>query len=431
MRIVIFDPDMAETFRVRNFYNFLAADAAWRIIMKLLVCNVGSTSLKFKLYEMPEERVYCRAGVERVGSADSAIFTYKNEESGCSVRLEGQSVPEYRSGISMFLKTALEDAALPLNDINEIEAVGFKTVLSKGYYGVHELDENVIQGMRDFLYIAPVHNSAYLSAVGQFRELLPHTPLIGVFETAFHTTIPPERSIYPVPYEWYEKYGIKKLAYHGASHEYISEQSAKYGENRRVISCHLGGSCSVCAILDGESVDSSFGFSLQTGVFHANRCGDIDPYIIPFLLNEGMSIDEVLDGLSKNGGLLGISGVSNDLRLVMQAADSGNARAKLAVDAFVCSIVRFIGMFYAELGGLDQLVFTGGIGEHSAEIRSRVCSAVSHMGVVIDESRNSKVETGVITRADSPVKAVVIPANEELGIARKSYRYISEKGMCK
>ena len=395
--------------------------------MKLLVCNVGSTSLKFKLYEMPEERVYCRAGVERVGSADNAIFTYKNEQSGYSVKLEGQSVPEYRAGIAMFLKCALEDAELLLKDINEIEAVGFKTVLSKGYYGVHELDENVIRGMRDFLYIAPVHNSAYLSAVGQFKELLPHTPLIGVFETAFHTTIPPERSIYSVPYEWYEKYGIKKLAYHGASHEYISEQSAKYGANRRVISCHLGGSCSICAILDGKSVDSSFGFSLQTGVFHANRCGDIDPYIIPFLLNEGMKLDDVMDGLSKNGGLLGISGVSNDLRLVMEAADSGNDRAKLAVDAFVCSVVRYIGMFYAELGGLDQLIFTGGIGEHSAVIRSRVCNAVSHMGVVFDEAKNASVTEGVITKETSPTKAVVIPANEELGIARKSYRYITGK----
>lgn len=395
--------------------------------MKLLVCNVGSTSLKFKLFEMPEERVYCKAGVERVGSADNAIFTYKNEDNGFSIKLEGQSIPEYRTGISLFLKTALEDEALPLHDLGEIEAVGFKTVLSKGYYGVHELGENVIQGMRDYLYIAPVHNSAYLSAVGQFKELLPETPLIGVFETAFHTTIPTERSIYSIPYAWYEKYGIKKLAYHGASHEYISEQSAKYGENRRVISCHLGGSGSICAILDGKSVDSSFGFSLQTGVLHANRCGDIDPYIIPFLLNEGMALDEIMDGLSKTGGLLGISGVSNDLRLVMDAANEGNERAKLAVDAFVCSIVRYVGMFYAELGGLDQLIFTGGIGEHSAEIRRRVCKAVSHFGIHLDESKNESVVEGVITEKESPVKVVVIPANEELGIARKSYRYITER----
>ena len=395
--------------------------------MKLLVCNVGSTSLKFKLFEMPEERVYCRADVERVGSGDNAIFTYKNEESGFSLKLEGQCIPEYRTGISMFLDTALADKTLPLSELSGIEAVGFKTVLSKGYYGVHELDEKVIQGMKDFLYIAPVHNSAYLSAVGQFRELLPDTPLIGVFETAFHTTIPEERSMYSIPYEWYERYGIKKLAYHGASHEYISEQSAKYGENRRVISCHLGGSGSICAILDGKSVDSSFGFSLQTGVLHANRCGDIDPYIIPFLLNEGMELDEIMDGLSKTGGLLGISGVSNDLRLVMDAANGGNERAKLAVDAFVCSIVRYVGMFYAELGGLDQLVFTGGIGEHSAEIRGRVCKAVSHFGIILDERKNENVVEGEITEKGSPVKAVVIPANEELGIARKSYRYIMER----
>ena len=392
--------------------------------MKLLVCNVGSTSLKFKLFEMPEERVYCRAYVERVGSADSAIFTYKNESTGKGFTLEGQSVPDYKTGIRQFLEAMLSDGDVPVNRIEQLEAVGFKTVLSKGYPGVHELTEDVIQGMRDYLYIAPVHNSAYLAAVEQFKELLPETPLIGVFETAFHTTIPPERSIYSVPYEWYERYGVKRLAYHGASHEYISEQSALYGKNDRVISCHLGGSCSLCAIENGKSVDSSFGFSLQTGVLHANRCGDIDPYIVPFLLSEGMPLEEVMAGLSKNGGLLGISGVSGDLRLVLEAANNGNERASLAVSAFVTSVVRYIGMFYAQLGGLDMLVFTGGIGEHSDEIRKRVCESVKHFGIELDEKKNAVVSEGVVSTEASGVKVLVIPANEELGIARKSYRFL-------
>lgn len=399
--------------------------------MKLLACNVGSTSLKFKLFEMPEERVLCRAYIERVGSSDGAIFSYKNETTGEGFQYEGQSVPDYKTGIRSFLDTMLNDAYVPIDSIEQIEAVGFKTVLSKGFPGVHELTDEVIQGMRDYLYIAPVHNSAYLAAVEQFKELLPDTPMIGVFETAFHTTIPMERSIYSVPYEWYEKYGIKRLAYHGASHEYISEQSALYGENRRIISCHLGGSGSICAIEDGKSVDSSFGFSLQTGVMHANRCGDIDPYIIPFLLNEGMPVDEVMDGLSQNGGLMGISGVSGDLRLVLEQVRKGNERASLAVSAFVTSVVRYIGMFYAELKGLDMLVFTGGIGEHSAEIRRRVCDAVSHMGIALDEKKNSEVTEGVISSDTSEVKVLVIPANEELGIARKSYGFLEsfrEKG---
>ena len=398
--------------------------------MKLLVCNVGSTSLKFKLFEMPEERVYCRAGVERVGSTDSAIFTYKNETTGEGFTLEAQSVPDYKTGIKRFLDTMLSDTAVPVDIIEQVEAVGFKTVLSKGFPAVHELTEEVIQGMRDYLYIAPVHNSAYLAAVEQFKELLPATPMIGVFETAFHTTVPAERSIYSVPYEWYERYGIKRFGYHGASHEYISEQSALYGENRRVISCHLGGSCSICAIENGRSVDSSFGFSLQTGVLHANRCGDIDPYIIPFLLSEGMPLDKIMAGLSKNGGLSGISGVSNDLRLVLDAAHKGNERAELAVNAFVTSIVRYIGMFYAELGGLDMLAFTGGIGEHSEEIRRRVCEAVKHFGIELDGKKNASVTEGVISSDTSEVKVVVIPANEELGVARKSYKYVEGKLLC-
>ena len=280
--------------------------------------------------------------------------------------------------------------------------------------------------MRDYLFIAPVHNAAYLEAIGQFNNLLPDVPKIGVFETAFHREIPLERALYSIPYEWYEKYGIRKMGYHGASHGYIAQQAAKLGRAERVISCHLGGSCSICAILDGKSVDNSFGFSLQTGVMHANRAGDIDPYIVPFLMSKGMELDDILHGLSKNGGLLGVSGVSNDLREVSAAAADGNARAELAINMFVCSIVRFIGAYYAELGGLDQLVFTGGIGENSDLVRSRVCAQIRHLGVELDEEKNSGCREGTISSAASAVRVSVIPANEELGVARQTYGYIEK-----
>ena len=191
--------------------------------------------------------------------------------------------------------------------------------------------------------------------------------LVGAFETAFHTTIPLERKMYGIPYEWYEKYGIERLGYHGASHSYVSDTLTElYGDTDKAISCHLGGSGSLCAIDHGRSVDTSFGLSLQVGLIQSNRNGDIDPFIIPFLLKEGMPLEEVLDGLAKKGGLLGISGVSNDLRLVQEAADQGNERARLAIDVYCNGIVRYIGSYYAELGGLKHLVFTGGIGEHSA-----------------------------------------------------------------
>ena len=257
---------------------------------------------------------------------------------------------------------------------------------------------------------------------------MPGARLVGVFETAFHTTIPPERTLYSLPYEWYERYGIKRMGYHGASHSYVADTlKSRYGSTGRSVSCHLGGSCSLCAIEDGRSVDTSFGFSLQTGVMHANRAGDIDSYIVPYLLNEGISMDEILYGLSKNGGLLGVSGVSNDLRMVLAAADEGNERAKLAVDMFVNQIVKYAGAFTAELGGLDNLVFTGGIGENSVAVRERVCSALSFFGLELDSSANNAPNSGVreISSPNSRVRALVIPANEELGIARRSYELIS------
>jgi acetate kinase len=393
-------------------------------MMKVLAANVGSTSLKFKLFEMPEEAALCEAKIERVGSRDKAIFAYGSLVTGKHYRLEGQCIPDYTTGIRMFLEALVSGEYGVIKSVGEIDRIGFKTVLSKGFYGVHELTDVVMDGMRDYLFIAPVHNAAYLEAIGQFNNLLPDVPKIGVFETAFHTTIPIERRIYGVPYEWYEKYGLMRMGYHGASHGYIAQESCAYGKAGRVISCHLGGSCSVCAIQDGRSVDTSFGFSLQSGLIHANRTGDADPYMIPFLKSEGLSAEEIEDGLSKHGGLLGISGVSNDMRDLQSAAESGNERARLAVDAFVSGIIKQIGAFYAELGGLDQLVFTGGIGEHSAFVRNAVCSQLRHLGIELDEKKNSASESvGVVSAAGSAVLVTVVPANEELGVARKTAAY--------
>lgn len=389
--------------------------------MKVLVSNVGSTSLKFKLFEMPEERVLCEAKVERVGDLSDAIFSYKNLVNGYQTKREGCCVPDYSEGIRMFLCSMTESENGVLESTGEVEAVGFKTVLARGYYGVHELNDDVIAAMRDALFVAPAHNAPYLEAIGRFRSSMPGARLVGVFETAFHTTIPLERRLYSTPYEWYEKYGVMRMGYHGASHSYIAEQAAA----PRVISCHLGGSCSVCAIQDGRSVDSSFGFSLQTGIPHAVRVGDVDPYIIPFLMNEGMSMDEILDGMSKNGGLLGISGVSGDLRSVREAADAGNERAALAIRVFCTAIRRWIGSFYLELGGLDKLVFTGGIGENSPEIRQLVCADLTHMGIELDEKANRERGAAVISVPGSPVTVEVIPANEELGVARRTYESIT------
>lgn len=391
--------------------------------MKILVCNAGSTSLKFKLYEMPACTVLATGKVERVGSCDDAIFGYCNTVTGYRVDAGKMNIPDYAVGINKFLFELTQGKGAVLTDIREIARVGYKSVLSKNYYGVHEIDEAVMQGMRDFLPLAPVHNSAYLKAIETVQAVLPDARHVGVFETAFHRDIPLERKIYGVPYEWYETYGIQRLGYHGASHGYIADCLNAEKKEYKAISCHLGGSASICGILNGKSVDTSFGMSLETGLIHANRVGDMDPTMIHFLKQVGLSEEEILQGCQKKGGLLGISGVSNDLRYVLEAADGGNERAKLAVDVFVTGIVHYIGAFFLDLGGLTDLVFTAGIGEHSDRIRARVCQRLGSIGVKLDAEANQK-NASIISAPDSAVTVRVIPTDEELGIARRTYELV-------
>lgn len=389
--------------------------------MNVLVCNAGSTSLKFKLFCMEDEVPSAEARVERVGQED-AIFYYKNLLTGQESLLENQSVPTYTTGIHLFLDYLLGSTTGVIEHISQIDRIGFKTVLARGYYGIHELTAPVIQAMEEMMCVAPAHNGPYLEAIRELKVILPHTPMIGAFETAFHTTIPLERRLYGIPFEWYQTYGIQRMGYHGASHSYIAETITHlYGRGQKVISCHLGGSCSLCAIDDGKSADTSFGFSLQTGILHANRTGDLDPYIYPYLLKQGLSLEEISYGLDKKGGLLGISGISNDLRKIMEQLH--NPRAQLAFDCFCNDIIKYTGSFYAELGGLDHLVFTGGIGEHSAAVREHVCRRLAHLGILLDREKNlaSKPDS-IISDSASSVVIHIIKANEELGVARKTAR---------
>ncbi|MDF2572586.1 MAG: acetate kinase [Sporomusa sp.] len=388
--------------------------------MLILVCNVGSTSLKYKLFNMPDTSIMVEGKIERVGSRDSAIFSYQNHVNGAKENMSGLSVPSYTEGINLFLEYLTDTKMGAIKNIDEVQAIGFKTVIAKGFYGIHELTDDVIAAMGEYISVAPAHNPPYIEAIKKFKEILPGRLLVGVFETAFHTTIPLERKMYAIPYEWYEKYGIQRLGFHGASHGYISRQVKKRaGEKFKLISCHLGGSGSLCAIEDGKSVDTSFGFSLQTGIPHANRAGDMDAYIIPYLLDQGLSMDEILKGIDKNGGLLGVSGVSNDLRDIEEAAEAGNERSELAINVFCESIVKYIGAFYAVLGGLDNLTFTGGIGENSSIIRQKVCARLAHLGVELDEAGNAGgAKDRVISSSNSRVMVSIIPTNEEVGIAQ-------------
>ena len=391
--------------------------------MKILVSNAGSTSLKFKLFDMEGEKALCDARVERVGSRDRAIFTYKNLVSGQSERREGLSVPEYTDGVRLFLEAVTSGEMGVVRDIREVEAVGFKTVIAQKFLGDHELTDEVMAALEHGVRIAPAHNIPYIETINVFKRLLPTARMVGAFETDFHRTVPFERQVYSVPYEWYEKYGVRRYGYHGASHGHVAGRIAELsgGKARRVISCHLGGSGSLCAILDGRSVDSTCGFSLQSGLPHSNRAGDIDPYVFPFLLGEGLSAEEITRGITKNGGILGVSGVSGDMRDLEEAIAAGNERARLAVEMYLHAIVSGIGALYAVLGGLDALVFTGGIGENSAMVRSRVCEALRHMGLHLDAAKNGPAEgERRISEEASPVQVWVIPANEELNVARRA-----------
>ncbi len=395
--------------------------------MKVLVCNVGSTSLKFKLYDMPACTVLSQGKVERVGSADDAIFQYQNLLTGKTVDEQKIAVPDYRFGIEKYLSWLTDAEHGVVSAIGEIERVGYKTTLSKGHFGTHELTDEVIAGMHDWLPLATLHNTGYIQAIEVMREVLPDAIFLGCFETGFHREIPLARRLYGVPYEWYEKYGVQRLGYHSASHGYIADvlNEEAGGRPYRAISCHLGGSSSVCAIQNGKSIDTSFGMSLQSGLIHATRVGDMDCDLFAFLRHEGLTDAQIHEGFEKKGGLLGISGVSSDLRYIEQAAEAGNARARLAMEVFVNGIVHYIGSFYVDLGGLDTLVFTAGIGENSDTLRRMVCEKLGVLGVKLDPAKNAGHRgSGDLSAPDSRVRVRVIPTNEELGIARRTYSYV-------
>ena len=403
--------------------------------MKILVSNVGSTSLKFKLYQMPEEKVLCTGKVERVGSPDDAIFAYRNLLNGNAVD-EICGIPGYTEGIAKFTACMTDKKGGVISSIDEIDAIGFKTVAAKNYLTVHELTEDVLSAMKEYLPIAPAHNTAYLEAVDCFRKMLPSVRFIGVFETAFHQTIPLSRKLYSLPYEWYEKYGIQKLGYHGASHSYsASVLTEMFGSSGRAVTCHLGGSGSICAVQDGQSVDTSFGMSLQMGLPQSNRVGDMDPYLIPYLVTQGLKEEDIYHAMTSESGLLGVSGVGKDLRYLMDAAGKGNERAQLAIDMFVESVIHYTGAYAAKMGGLEYLVFTGGIGENSAYVREHVCTRLQFIGLTLDKEANENVSAAravndkgvnIISADESRVKALVIPADEEIIVSRRTFAALQE-----
>jgi acetate kinase len=371
--------------------------------MRILVPNLGSTSFKFQLIEFPSEAVAARGRMERIGRP-------------------GGDAPDYR--------TAIEQV---LGGCGAVDGVGFKAVhAGPRYRGTFRIDDELLAALEEYEPVAPLHNGIYLAGIRAFRELRPELPLVAVLEPGFHRTMPDYASSYGVPAEWVEEYGIRRYGFHGSSHNFISRRAAEFlgvpSDSLRLVSCHLGGSSSMCAIERGRSVDTTMGFSPQSGLENATRHGDLDPFAVLFLMGRlGWSPREARAQLLAHGGLAGISGVAGgDVRDVEEAAKAGSARARLALDVFCYEIRKTIGAYAAAMGGLDAIIFTGGIGENSAAVRALATKGLEFLGVRLDPASNvSGKGDRLISYDEAPVKVAILATNEELIVGRETARLLA------
>ncbi|AYM02417.1 acetate/propionate family kinase [Levilactobacillus yiduensis] len=389
---------------------------------KILSVNAGSSSLKFKLYAMPAEDVVISGLVDRIGHSD-CIFTYDYQG---AKHKSVQAVQNHTEAVQLVTDALLDSGAI--QDKSEIVGIGHRVAHGgRDYTQSTEITPVVQQKIADLADMSPLHNPVNLLGIEAFEKLLPDAREVAVFDTSFHSTIPSKAYMYALPFEYYEKYGIRRYGFHGQSHQYIySEVNRRYDQDfsRKIISCHLGNGASVCAIKDGKSVNTSMGFTPLAGLVMGTRSGDVDPNILPFLAEkEDLSAADIRQVLNHKSGLLGLSGVSNDVRDVLKAEADGNKRAELALQVYVHQIQTYIAAYTADLGGLQTLVFTAGVGEHSAPIRERVCADLEYLGVKIDADANRDNDLD-ISAADSRVKVLVIPTNEELVIARETEKVV-------
>ena len=387
--------------------------------MKVLVANLGSTSFKYRLFDMDDERQLARGGTERIGDERSRQFV----EMGDVRRETETAVPDHAVAVRLCLEQLTHPDDGCLSDVSEVSAIGFKAVHAGATSGVHLVNDALLADMESMARVAPAHNPPYVKAMRLLSQRLSEIPLVAAFETGFHQTIPNRNRYYAVPYEWATEHAVLRWGFHGASHRYIAERMAELLErdDARIISCHLGGSASLCAIRAGKSMANSLGMSPQSGLPHNNRVGDFDVFALPVLLRKtGKSLDELLDDLAQRSGLLGLSGTSGDVRDLEAAASGGDARAQLALDVFVGGVREYLGAYLVELGGADAIVFTGGIGEHGSAIRSSVCQGLDELGIVLDPLANVEA-TGEarIDATNSRAQLWVVPTNEELVVARQ------------
>jgi acetate kinase len=395
--------------------------------MKILVANLGSTSFKYRLFDMADERQLARGGTERIGGEGGRSFV----EIGGRRQEIVRPVPDHAEALRMCLAQLTDPEAGCLKDAGEVSAVGFKAVHGGRFSGVQRVTAELLEAMEGMSAVAPAHNPPYIAAMRVLSQRMPQIPLVAAFETGFHATIPPSNRNYAVPHAWAEEHHVRRWGFHGASHRYIATRTAELlgRSDLRIISCHLGGSNSLCAIRGGQSMANSLGMSPQTGLPHNNRVGDFDPFALPVLMKAtGKSLEELLDELAERSGLLGVSGLSGDVRDLEEAAAGGNARARLALDLFTGAIRHYLGAYLVELGGVDAIVFTGGIGENGVNIRAAVCRGLEELGIVLDLTANGRAKGETPLHAPSSRTQIwVVPTNEELIVARQAKELLQAK----
>ncbi|CCU79646.1 Acetate kinase [Halanaerobium saccharolyticum subsp. saccharolyticum DSM 6643] len=397
--------------------------------MKIFVINCGSSSLKYKLFDMRDEDVLAEGIIERIG-IENSFLQYETKE-GTDIKIEHE-IPTHKEGIELLIETLLSDEHGVLKDMDEIKAVGHR-VAHGGEKFAHStlIDDEVMKEIEDISDLAPLHNPANLMGIEVCKELMPETSQVAVFDTAFHQTMPEEAYTYALPYEYYEKYGVRRYGFHGTSHGYVARRAAemmdKDFEDLKIVTCHLGNGASIAAVKNGESIDTSMGFTPLEGLVMGTRCGDIDPAIVPFIMDkEDMTASEIDSVLNKESGLYGVSGVSSDMRDIEDAAEEGNNQAQVALDIFNYRVKKYIGSYSAAMGGVDAVVFTAGIGENAIETREEILADLEYMGIKIDKEANDiRGKAQIITTDDSKVKAMVIPTNEELVIAKDTKAIVS------
>ena len=406
--------------------------------MKILVLNCGSSSIKYALYNMGDKSVMTSGGAERVGLEGS--FVKVKLPNGEKKQIM-HDIPEHTEGVKFIFSLLTDPEIGVIKDLSEIDAVGHRMVHGGEKFNKSViLTDEVLKAFEECSDLAPLHNPANLKGVNAVKELMPGLPQVGVFDTAFHQTMPPKAYLYGVPYKYYENLHVRRYGFHGTSHRYVSKRAAEFlgkkAEDMRIITCHLGNGSSMCAVDHGKCVDTSMGITPLEGVIMGTRSGSMDPAVLQFIMNnakdengnpEIKDIDDMLNVLNKKSGLLGISGISSDMRDVDTAADNGDKRAQIARDMLIYGIRKYIGSYAAAMGGVDAIVFTAGIGENGVELREAVMQGFEYMGAKLDPEKNKvRGEERDISAADSKVKVLVIPTNEEIVIARDTLELVTK-----